>query len=149
MEAEGWTLASTSGTDQTIAVSISDEVVHGGNLALRVAFANDNGASRQWVRDMGGLVPGATYEVSWWWYSANGLVYTTSRMQWSAGGQSGLFDATTNGGPTGEWVRFSRTFSSNTSFVRLLFSVYGNRRAGDREEGVNVFYVDDVEIRKL
>ncbi|KAK5656749.1 hypothetical protein OQA88_4297 [Cercophora sp. LCS_1] len=135
--------ANTNNGGDVIKTSVSTEVTHSGTYALRTEFSNANGGSRMWIRDVAGLSPG-NWELSWWWYSTNSAASTTSRVQFNGAGVSFVSDAPTKGGLTGQWVRHSTTFTAAASVGRFYFSVYGNQ-----QDGPNVFYVDDIELRKL
>ncbi|KAK4163863.1 WSC domain-containing protein [Cladorrhinum sp. PSN259] len=136
-----WDLNTASGT--AIDVSVTTERTHNGNYALRGVFDNTNGASRTYKK-MVFWEPNATYEVSWWWWSESSAASTTSRMQITGAGITFLHDAPTFGGPTGQWVRTSQSFSTTASFGTLFFTMYGNKQGG-----ANTFYVDDIQIIKV
>ncbi|KAK3995918.1 hypothetical protein QBC44DRAFT_3915 [Cladorrhinum sp. PSN332] len=137
-----WDLQTASG-NSAIEVSIATDLTRTGNYALKAAFDNTNGASRLYRKTVFWEY-GATYEASWWWWSENSAASTTSRMQITGAGMVFLHDAPTFGGPAGQWVRTSQTFTTVASFGNVLFSMYGNKQGGE-----NTFYVDDIEIVKV
>ena len=139
-----WPLDSSSGADSVLSVEVSADRSHGGgSYALKAVFHNTSGASKTY-RQVVLWEPGAAYEASWWWWSENPLASTTSRMQISGAGLTFLHDAPTLGGPTGQWVRTSQTFTAAASFGTVRFTVYGNRQGG-----ANTFYVDDIQFVKV
>lgn len=138
-----WPLDTSSGADSVLGVAVSADRSHSGNYALKGVFDNTSGASRTY-RQLVFWEPGATYEASWWWWSENSQASTTSRMQISGAGLTFLHDAPTFGGPTGQWVRTSKTFTPTASFGDVRFTMYGNQQGG-----ANTFYVDDIEFVKL
>lgn len=134
-------VGSQMGNDAVIASSVSAERARTGSYALKTVFSNTSGGSRAWAKTVR-LNAGATYELSWWFWSENARASTVTRMQFVNPGSSAVvFDTSTYGQPTGQWVRTSKVVTTASSFATVYFSVYGNWGAA-----ANVVYVDDISI---
>lgn len=140
-----WTLTSTLGTDSVINVGVVSGSGHDGSaFSLKAVYDNTNGGSRTFTQFDVKLEAGAEYEASWWWYSTNSAAATVTRMQFTASTASFLLDVSTMNQPTGQWIRASKKFRAVTSFATVRFSMFGNRA-----NGANTFYVDDISILKV
>lgn len=138
----GWTPAGSTDPSVMSAAVSSDISYDGGTYSLKSVFANSNGGSFAWYQDVS-LEPGASYVASWWWYSTNSAASTVSRMQFT-GAAAFVKDASTTGGPVGQWVQVTQSFTAGASFGRVRFSVYGNRGSAG-----NTFYVDDIALTRV
>ncbi|KAK0747330.1 WSC domain-containing protein, partial [Apiosordaria backusii] len=133
-----WTPSAASGN--AISVEVSRERVRSGNFALKAVFDNSTGSSKNYVKTVS-LLPGRTYEASWWWWSEKVGTHTVSRMMFNGGGTSFVKDAGTQSGPAGQWVKATHQFTAGATVGSVTFSVYGNKAADS-----NTFYVDDISI---
>ncbi len=142
-DAQLWPSQTNSGADDVISTSVSTDMAHSGTYSLKTVFSNTNGGSRAWTKSVR-LTPGATYELSLWFWSENAQASTVVRTQFSGGGVSFVYDVATLGQPTGQWVRASKTFTPLATSGTVYFSVYGNKAAA-----ANQFYVDDISIVQI
>lgn len=136
------------GSDSVINVAVvggPGEITHDGSaFSLKAIFDSSNAGSRTLVNFDVKLQAGAEYEASWWWYSTNSVANTVTRMQFTAGSSSFVYDVGTAGQPTGQWIRASKRFQAVTSFATVRFSMFGNRG-----NAPNTFYADDISIIKV
>ncbi len=142
-DAQLWPSQTSTGGDDVISCSVSTDMAHSGTHSLKTVFSNTNGGTRGWAKSVR-LTPGATYELSWWFWSTNAQATTVMRSQFTTGGVSTLYDVSTLGQPTGQWVRTSKTFTPLTNSATVYFSIYGNKAAA-----ANLFYVDDISIVQI
>jgi hypothetical protein len=138
-----WTMYGDMSSDSVLSAAVSADVAHEGSYSLKTVFTNTDGGSRGWTQSLS-LEPGALYEVSWWYYSTTSTSNTVSRVQIVGGGLSVLKDASTLNAPADTWVQVTQQFTPTANFATLYFLVFGNK--GD---GANVFYVDDIAITQM
>lgn len=126
-------------------VSVTNEKAHSGDYSLRLNYNNLAGAYARWVQDVK-LVPGATYQVSFWWYSANNQATTSLIVGIEIGGVSTYVTRNTNGsGVSKEWVHQTVNVVVASVSVGQVFIYLG----GSKGPGSNTIYVDDVELKML
>jgi hypothetical protein len=139
----GWISTGGFSDPAAMSVAVSSDISHdAGTYSLKSVFTNSNGGLFSWYQDVS-LEPGANYVASWWWYSTNSAASTMSRMQFT-GAAAFVKDAPTTGGPVGQWVQVTQSFTAAASFGRVRLSVSGNKQAAG-----NTFYVDDFALTRV
>jgi hypothetical protein len=130
-------------------IAVTDEKAHSGTHSLKFVYnALDYHNSLYTQRGIK-LEPGATYRLSWWWWSTSNLSQTGMifRLDYTDI-QSDALRANTwlpAGQPVGTWVQSSFTFNAQASFSMLTFALTADKGTGVK----NVLYVDDVELTRI
>lgn len=107
------------------------------------SFTNVDDTSVRWEQDVK-LVPGATHELSYWWYSANSQAYTTTNLGMTLPGTSFNLNAVALDGPTDQWMHGSTAFAAPASFGTVYFELSGNIGLA-----ANTIYIDDVDLKPV
>jgi hypothetical protein len=137
----GWTEDQVLPSDGNVVFSVTSELSHGGGKSFKAEYQNLNGAAVRWTQDVK-LVPGAQYELSYWWYSANTDAWTGTTLALTSPGVSiFLNEQTYAGAPANQWIRASQTFVAGASFANVAFGFGAN--AGPT---TNTVYVDDIAL---
>lgn len=121
--------------------SVTSERSHSGGRSLKFSFTNVNAASVRWEQDVK-LVPGAKYELSYWWYSVNSQASCATIVGMTLPGTSVTLNIPTVNQPTNQWLPGSTTFVAPTSFGKVYIQMGGNKGSA-----ANTMYVDDVELK--
>ena len=124
-----------------IDASVTSEQSHSGGKSLKVAFQNLDGASVRWQQAVK-LVPGASYELSYWFFSANTQAYSGVDIGLSMPGKSIYINTNTDTGPlANQWNRISTHFVAATSFGTISVGFSANKGPAG-----NTVYFDDIAL---
>ncbi|KAM7212365.1 WSC domain containing protein [Rhypophila decipiens] len=142
-----WVLTYSSGSEPMISSSITSGTTRSGIFSLKIYYNNqDPGGERQWAQDINGLVPGAQYELSYYWYQNFGQTRMSSYIRFlGPGGVSVVakeFSHFNTG--AGVWTKVTETFVPGASFGRVVFGVRAVRGGGP-----GTLWIDDVFVKRL
>ncbi len=137
-------VATTGVPASNVDFSVTAEQSHSGGKSLKVNFQNLDGALLRWQQQVK-LVPGATYEFSYWAYSLNTVSRTgTGGGVTMPGSSPSVTSYTFQWSAANQWTRASTQFVATASFGTLWFQFSANYATTG---GGNVVYIDDVALK--